>query len=676
MLNTEKLRESFHSFIDPFIPKKLLEGDIEVQRRSRLMLAMILISIPLSPIYAAILWFQFDRPFIALFVSAISFIGNVTMIYMLRLTKNLNTTAHYNLFFILITLVSFYFIDGGSQLFNNHIWIAITLPSIGVALGGTRVGGIWCLVAVTTLIIFHLLSDNSYFTEIKSAMASTKFMSLSSLLGICSVSFFLAALSESGKSAILRELDQKNEMLAKAHDQARLVLDNVDQGFVIVDLDGSLNPQHSSALENIMGTFDQNLKIWDYFNLVSQEAAGWIEFAWHQISQRMLPLDFIFSQIPKKITTDHDSRTLSLDFRRIDQNNKILLMITDITESIKAKEGQERHHEFAQVVLKLINYGSIYQESLLELNAIVRELKTEKADLNQQKIMLHKLKGAASSCGLIVLSSIIHKKEEKILQTKRLLDQSDINLLDRYIQEIFEKLKPVWESPEKSNLQITRAEYQRAMEAFQRGRPKDIIYKILESWQHDPTLLRFQQLADHAQLIAESLNKPKLKIEIEDNGIRLDHRTWREFWSAASQAIGNAVDHGIEAREERISAHKKASGKIKFVSLIKDGKLTISIEDDGKGIDWEEIKTKAISEGLPTDSHQELIQAMFASNLSTSKDINLYSGRGMGMSVLAQVVDSLGGVIEVASQPLKGTKLTFIFPLNIHSIDQGKFQLC
>jgi chemotaxis protein histidine kinase CheA len=92
------------------------------------------------------------------------------------------------------------------------------------------------------------------------------------------------------------------------------------------------------------------------------------------------------------------------------------------------------------------------------------------------------------------------------------------------------------------------------------------------------------------------------------------------------------------------------------------GSLVISLTDDGAGVDWERVATKAAERGLPHATDEDRVRALFVDGLSTRDEITETSGRGVGMAGFAREVEARGGVVEVASQRGAGTTFTLRFP--------------
>lgn len=134
--------------------------------------------------------------------------------------------------------------------------------------------------------------------------------------------------------------------------------------------------------------------------------------------------------------------------------------------------------------------------------------------------------------------------------------------------------------------------------------------------------------------------------------------------------VRNAMDHGIEPEEERISAGKNKKGKITLSAFNTGGEIHISVEDDGRGFDSKKILEKAEAKGLlikPANEYtpKEAYQLLMLPGFSTNEEITEYSGRGVGMDVVKSNVEKVGGTVVLESNEGLGSKITFKIPLTL-----------
>ncbi len=170
--------------------------------------------------------------------------------------------------------------------------------------------------------------------------------------------------------------------------------------------------------------------------------------------------------------------------------------------------------------------------------------------------------------------------------------------------------------------------------------------------------------------MSKKVNK-KIKLIIEGNEVELDRSIIEVISDPLTHLIRNSVDHGIEPPEERIRAGKEAEGTIWLRAYQEGGQVNIEIQDDGKGIDPEKIRAKAIEKGLikPEEaenmSNKELTNLIFLPGFSTAEKISDISGRGVGMDVVKTNFEKFGGVVEINSEKGKGTTVTVRLPLTL-----------
>lgn len=195
----------------------------------------------------------------------------------------------------------------------------------------------------------------------------------------------------------------------------------------------------------------------------------------------------------------------------------------------------------------------------------------------------------------------------------------------------------------------------------------DVVHSVKQ------TLLQpFSSLFQLVPRIVRDLSKEyKKEIELELTGgdTEIDRRILEQMKDPLIHLIRNCIDHGIESPEQRLSRKKSRSGKISIeVSVDTSQKIYIRIQDDGAGIDKQKLLASALKSGqLTTDeaaalSDAEITLLIFASGLSTSPFVTDVSGRGLGMAIVAEKVEELGGSIQVESQLGEGTTFTVLLP--------------
>lgn len=177
------------------------------------------------------------------------------------------------------------------------------------------------------------------------------------------------------------------------------------------------------------------------------------------------------------------------------------------------------------------------------------------------------------------------------------------------------------------------------------------------------------------RLIHDLSMKTGKEIELVINGeqTELDKTVMEQIGDPLVHLVRNAVDHGIEPSEVRLSKGKPEKGSVELDAYHQGGNIVIEIKDDGGGINRDAVLSKAIEKGLVdasavlTDS--QVFELILEPGFSTAKEISDISGRGVGMDVVKKNIQALGGRIQVESQPDKGSTFRIHLPLTLAILD-------
>lgn len=186
-----------------------------------------------------------------------------------------------------------------------------------------------------------------------------------------------------------------------------------------------------------------------------------------------------------------------------------------------------------------------------------------------------------------------------------------------------------------------------------------------------PTGTLFEAIPLMVRDIARDLGK-EVRVEMMGGDIEVDRRVLEEIKDPIIHIIRNAIDHGIETPNERAKKNKPPFGTIKIVSSESEGnRVSIAISDDGNGFDVEKLKQKAVQKGFISAKdaeempNEKAYMLAFHSDISTSPIITELSGRGLGLGIVSEKVDKLGGQVRIESTPNQGAIFTLILPLTL-----------
>ncbi|MCL6652701.1 chemotaxis protein CheA [Agrobacterium rubi] len=165
----------------------------------------------------------------------------------------------------------------------------------------------------------------------------------------------------------------------------------------------------------------------------------------------------------------------------------------------------------------------------------------------------------------------------------------------------------------------------------------------------------------------------QIELVTEGESTEVDKAVIERLADPLVHLVRNSCDHGLETPDERIAAGKSPIGRITLVARQSGGEVTITIRDDGRGIDRQRVRAKAESSGIiaanATLSDQDLLQLIFEPGFSTAAQITNLSGRGVGMDVVKKSVEALRGLINITSTPGAGSEVSLAIPLTLAIID-------
>ncbi|MCS6873762.1 MAG: response regulator [Pyrinomonadaceae bacterium] len=181
-----------------------------------------------------------------------------------------------------------------------------------------------------------------------------------------------------------------------------------------------------------------------------------------------------------------------------------------------------------------------------------------------------------------------------------------------------------------------------------------------------------QRLHRTVQVTAAEEGK-SVEFFIEDKGLEIDSEILHSIAEPLLHLLRNAVSHGIEKPEVRESLGKNRVGRVSLSVSKEDAHISFTVKDDGRGIDIEELKKRAIERGILSSeqvekmSLEEVLNLIFIPGLSTVSKISEISGRGIGMEVVKACVDRFKGTIKIKSEQSKGTTFIIRLPLSLNA---------
>ncbi|NIA01213.1 MAG: response regulator [Planctomycetia bacterium] len=173
--------------------------------------------------------------------------------------------------------------------------------------------------------------------------------------------------------------------------------------------------------------------------------------------------------------------------------------------------------------------------------------------------------------------------------------------------------------------------------------------------------------------VARQLGK-QVELKIEGAATQVDRDILERIDAPLNHLLRNALDHGIETPEQRRQAGKPEQATLKLSAVHCSGMLSIHVEDDGRGIDHEQLRSRIVARGLVNEamaqelSDAELLEFLFLPGFSTREEVTEISGRGVGLDVVHSTVQSMRGVVRASTEPGKGSHFHLQLPLTMSII--------
>ncbi|MBL8705652.1 MAG: chemotaxis protein CheW [Rhodospirillales bacterium] len=196
---------------------------------------------------------------------------------------------------------------------------------------------------------------------------------------------------------------------------------------------------------------------------------------------------------------------------------------------------------------------------------------------------------------------------------------------------------------------------------LQEGVMKTRMQPIGNAWAKLPRIVRDLSVELHK----------KIDLQMHGAETELDRQVLELIRDPLTHMVRNSGDHGIEMPADRLAAGKPETGTINLNAYHEGGHIIIEIADDGRGLNVERIKAKALSSGLTTESEldampeQQIYQFIFKAGFSTAAQVTAVSGRGVGMDVVRTNIEKIGGTVELRSREGKGTTFVIKIPLTL-----------
>jgi two-component system, chemotaxis family, sensor kinase CheA len=541
---------------------------------------------------------------------------------------------------------------------------------------------------------FSLLGDSFNFmsTEIESLLENKEQM-------ITKLNVANEKLEDYSKN-LEKMVEKRTQELNEAHSFLSAMINSLDQGLVVFDKEVKCSNVFTQAALKLFSNNPEGMSYPKLIGITDEDEVSKVT-KWAEVVFRdVIPFKSSKALGPGNIIrgtdfNDPEFSYIDLNYYPMrNQDNKIeniVAVATDKTQEIIATENFKKQESYVKMVLKMTNNKDHFLSFLEEVDQIMIKTNTllettkEKPDsLSIELLMInfHTLNGGFSLFSIDVIQKMARSCEQTLIDMRKeekAYSEIHIAIYEKFIQleVIIDEFKSSCSKIFGKKLSDLYTNKEISIDAIEK------FDKLLEKESTEPISTEFKNkfiniaaknsvigYADLVSTLAKQLSKKVNPLVILDHGLTLPPGLYKDFFNSLVHLFRNCVDHGLESEEKRVANGKNPTGTIavEFKTSFDNTAdwIVVQVIDDGAGINPEIIRKKLLENNPDTDidsiSDTDIIYKIFDPEFSTAEVVTEFSGRGVGMSAIKEVIDEYSGVIQIESKVGSGTKFTFKLP--------------
>jgi two-component system chemotaxis sensor kinase CheA len=462
-----------------------------------------------------------------------------------------------------------------------------------------------------------------------------------------------------------RELGERNRDM-------RLVLDNVNQGFLTMSRNGVLAEERSAIVTRWLGPSLPNQTFATYVERRDRAFAEAFELGWEVLVEGLLPLELCLDQLPKRLRLGE--RELEFTYHAIQESGSatatlhglpqgLLIVINDITEQVMHARQETEGAELLAMVQGFMTDRSGFLGFFDEVTHLLETYGDSDGDVITRKRVLHTVKGNAALAGFRMVADLCHRAEEQLADGAEAEAAATARALVERWRTLADTLSTLLGERGRDVVEVQVGKLAGLIDDLRNAGVPGRIMSQLSELTMESTERPLGRLARYARSLAQRLGKGDIHVEVDGGGVRMDPQRWKGVWSELVHVVRNAVDHGVESPDERRATSKRLLPHLRLRTATTADRLIIEIEDDGRGVDWDAVRAIGHKKGMPSTTPDDLTAVLLAPDVTTASKVTLTSGRGMGLASVADRVRELDGEIVIKSRKGHGTHFRISLPL-------------
>lgn len=458
-----------------------------------------------------------------------------------------------------------------------------------------------------------------------------------------------------GLRALTAELEARvtarTQALHKAMGRIQLITDGIADGVVSIDLTGRVEYASRVATDWLGPVEGASAASWIFAEPTPRAT---LELGLAQIVDDVLPFELCVAQLPT--TTRRGGRSLELEYRAIegDTGRALLIVLHDVTDRLASERAAAESRELQAVFTHILEDPTAWTHFAQEARLLVEATGTGRTPEGRRA--LHTLKGSAAVFGLARLAARCHELETQLTAGEGVDPQV---VLAEAWAACEAMVSPLLPPADLEALKVWRGEIEWCLDALRAHSDPEEIQATLLTWMQRPMSSMLDRLAAEASRVGTATGRA-VDVEVSGGRLRAPDAVIDRLGPALLHVVRNAVDHGIEEAEVRRQEGKAPEGHLVVRADRGPGTLVLTVEDDGRGIDWATLEQKAAAAGLSASDPHELV---FLDGVSSRTEVTQTSGRGVGMGAARAACRALGGELTIESTRGRGTRVVATVPL-------------
>ncbi len=481
---------------------------------------------------------------------------------------------------------------------------------------------------------------------------------------------------------LFSEIEAKNADLASMNDNLekivaertatiKMILDHVKSGFLLVDKNLVIDGGYTRSCETLLGATDlQGKTLVQALHLAGGKAEHFVGCA-EQVFDDIFPEEISLDQMPRRFHIGE--RSVSVEGSTIRDASgaiaKILFTIVDVT----ALEQVERENRQNRAMVRIMQSIAAFRDFITESKGRIASSLTALSGGNEPLVRreLHTLKGNSAAFGLDEIATFIHHVEDQSAISLEHINAIENNYKN-FLDEKYELLKLRFGEEVERSFIISPNEAGKLASSVAAARTIEAAREAVGAWvkeiQTIPAIDLLGPMESYVLKLAADRGK-ELQFKVIGGTTKIDPEETKDIIQNLIHLVRNSVDHGIETPDERCDRDKAATAEVSLSFKEENNVLTIEVRDDGRGINANSVKEKAVTMGKVTAeaaakmSQQEILRLIFLDGLSTAESVSSTSGRGVGMKAILDAVESRGGSVLIETKEGVGTTFSLRVPV-------------